>query len=147
MTGWRLGYIAAPKPLAAAISKIQEHTTSNACTFAQYGALAALTQKNTFVEDLRAEYDMRRQFMYGRLSSISNVSVFEPMGAFYFFVNTKQMGLKSINLCDKLLNRYKVAAVPGIAFGYENGLRLSYCTTLDVLNEGLNRFESFCNSH
>ncbi len=63
---------------------------------------------------------------------------------YYFFVYTGQMGLKSMNLCDKLLSRYKVAAVPGIAFGYDEGIRLSYCTTLDVLNEGLTRFEQFC---
>ena len=147
MTGWRIGYIAAPKEIAAAISKIQGHMTSNACSFAQYGALAALTVKNSFVNDLRSEYDMRRQFMYARLSAISNISVVEPEGAFYFLVNTAPMGLKSVNLCDKLLNRYKVAAVPGIAFGNDHSLRISYCTTLDVLNEGLSRFEDFCRSH
>lgn len=147
MTGWRIGYIAAPKEIAAAISKIQGHTTSNATSFAQFGALAALKQESSFVDDLRAEYDMRRQFMYGRLSAIPNISVAEPKGAFYFFVNAEPMGLKSVNLCDKLLNRYKVAAVPGIAFGNDNALRISYCTTLDVLNEGLTRFEDFCRSH
>jgi aspartate aminotransferase len=73
--------------------------------------------------------------------------VVEPKGAFYFFVYTGQMGIKSMNLCDKLLSRYKVAAVPGIAFGYDDGIRLSYCTTLDVLNEGLTRFEQFCREH
>jgi aspartate aminotransferase len=57
------------------------------------------------------------------------------------------MQLKSVNLCDKLLSRYKVAAVPGIAFGYDEGIRLSYCTTLDILNEGLTRFEQFCREH
>ncbi len=147
MTGWRLGYIAAPKPLAAAISSMQGHTTSNACTFSQYGALAALQEESTFVEDLRAEYDLRRQFMYERLKAIPNVTVTEPEGAFYFFVNTKELGLKSVNLCDKLLTRYRVAAVPGIAFGNDYGIRLSYCTTLDVLHEGLTRFEEFCKSH
>ncbi len=147
MTGWRIGYIAAPKEIAKAISTIQGHTTSNACSFAQYGAVAALTEKSTFVDDLRAEYDMRRQFMFARLSEISNISVVEPQGAFYFFVNAAPMGLKSVNLCDKLLNRYKVATVPGIAFGNDSALRISYCTTLDVLNEGLSRFEDFCKSH
>lgn len=147
MTGWRVGYIAAPPEIAAAISKIQGHTTSNACSFSQYGALTALQQESTFVGDLRSEYDMRRKFMYERLSQISNISVVEPKGAFYFFVNAKPMGLKSVNLCDKLLTRYKVATVPGIAFGNDNALRISYCTTLDVLNEGLTRFEDFCRSH
>ncbi len=147
MTGWRLGYTAAPKPLADAIEKIQNHTTSNANSFSQYGALAALEGDQSFIEDLRGEYDVKRQFMFARLSAINNIRVVEPMGAFYFFVYTGKMGLKSMNLCDKLLSRYKVAAVPGIAFGYDEGIRLSYCTTLDILNEGLTRFEQFCREH
>lgn len=147
MTGWRLGWIAAPQPLADAISKLQGHTTSNACSFAQYGGLAALQQKSTFVTDLRDEYDVRRQFVLQRLKAIPNVTVLEPKGAFYFFVNCEQLGMKSVNLCDKLLNRYRVAAVPGIAFGNDSCIRISYCTTLDVLNEGLTRFEEFCRAH
>ena len=147
MTGWRLGYTAAPPELAAAISKIQSHTTSNATSFAQYGALAALSGPQAFVDDMRNEYDVRRQFVYGRLSGISNVSVNLPEGAFYFFVNCAALGLKSQNLCDKLLSRYKVATVPGIAFGHDSSVRLSYCTTLDVLNEGITRFEEFCRAH
>ncbi|MES2661588.1 MAG: pyridoxal phosphate-dependent aminotransferase [Verrucomicrobiota bacterium] len=147
MTGWRLGYTAAPKALAEAIEKIQNHTTSNANSFSQYGALAALEGDQSFIEDLRGEYDVKRQFMYGRLKAINNIRVVEPQGAFYFFVYTGNTGLKSMNLCDKLLSRYKVAAVPGIAFGYDEGIRLSYCTTLDILNEGLTRFEQFCREH
>lgn len=147
MTGWRLGYTAAPPELGAAIAKIQGHTTSNATTFAQYGALAALQGPQTFVEDMRSEYDVRRQFVFSRLNGIQNVSVKDPQGAFYFFVNCTELGLKSQNLCDKLLNRYKVAAVPGIAFGHDASVRLSYCTTLDVLNEGVTRFEEFCKAH
>ena len=147
MTGWRLGYTAAPKHFADAIDKIQNHTVSNATAFAQYGALAALQGDQAFIEDLCGEYDVKRQFMLGRLKAISKIRVVEPHGAFYFFVYTGNMGLKSLNLCDKLLSRYKVAAVPGVAFGYDEGIRLSYCTTLDVLNEGLNRFEQFCREH
>ncbi|MEO8615848.1 MAG: pyridoxal phosphate-dependent aminotransferase [Luteolibacter sp.] len=147
MTGWRLGYTAAPKALAEAIEKIQNHTTSNANSFSQYGALAALTGDQSFIEDLRGEYDVKRQFMFARLKAIPNIRVVEPQGAFYFFVFTGNTGLKSMNLCDKLLSRYKVAAVPGIAFGYDEGIRLSYCTTLDILNEGLTRFEQFCREH
>ena len=147
MTGWRLGYTAAPKPLAEAIDKIQNHTVSNATTFAQYGAVAALQGDQTFITDLRDEYDVKRQFVLARLRAINNIRVVEPKGAFYFFVFTGQLGLKSMNLTDKLLSRYKVAAVPGVAFGYDEGIRLSYCTTLDILNEGLTRFEQFCREH
>jgi aspartate aminotransferase len=149
MTGWRVGYTAAPESVAPSLSTIQGHTTSNATTFAQYGALAALTQPESegFIENLRGEYDVRRQFMLGRLKAIPNVSVVEPRGAFYFFVNCTELGLKSVNLCDKLLTRYKVAAVPGVAFGHDMGVRISYCTTLDILNEGITRFEEFCRAH
>ena len=147
MTGWRLGYTAAPKALAEAIDKIQNHTVSNATTFCQYGAIAALQGDQTFISDLRDEYDVKRQFVLARLKGINNIRVVEPKGAFYFFVYTGQLGLKSMNLTDKLLSRYKVAAVPGVAFGYDEGIRLSYCTTLDVLNEGLTRFEQFCREH
>lgn len=147
MTGWRLGYTAAPKEVAEAIDKVQNHSVSNATTFAQFGGLAALEGDGSFVEDLRGEFDVKRQFVFSRLNAIQNVRVVEPEGAFYFFVYTGEMGLKSMNLCDKLLSRYKVAVVPGIAFGYDEGIRISYCTTLDILNEGLTRFEQFCREH
>ena len=148
MTGWRLGYTAAPKPLAEAIIKIQSHSISNATTFAQYAGVAALQSD----ADLRRGHARRVRRASGSscwaaCAAIPNVRVVEPKGAFYFFVYTGQLGLKSQNLCDKLLSRYRVAAVPGIAFGYDDGLRLSYCTTLDVLNEGLTRFEQFCREH
>ena len=148
MTGWRLGYTATSNAaFAQALTKIQGHTTSNATTFAQFGALAALDGSQDFIEDMRQEYDVRRQFVLGRLKSIPNIQIVEPEGAFYFFVDCTDLGLKSQNLCDKLLNRYKVAVVPGVAFGHDASVRLSYCTTLDVLAEGLSRFEEFCNSH
>ncbi len=147
MTGWRIGYACAPAPIAKAMSSLQGHATSNPTTFAQYGALAALEGPQNFVDDLREEYDMRRQYVLGRLSAISNVKVVEPQGAFYFLVDTSELGLTSLNLTEKLLSRYRVAAVPGIAFGNDQSIRISYCTTLDVLKEGLDRFEDFCRSH
>ncbi|MEG0836393.1 MAG: pyridoxal phosphate-dependent aminotransferase [Akkermansia sp.] len=147
MTGWRLGYTAAPKEIAKAIQTIQDHTTSNTCTFAQFGAIAALKGPQTFISDMRDEYDMRRQYVLERLNAIPNISVVEPKGAFYFFVDTSKLGLTSLNLCDKLLERYKVATIPGVAFGNDKSLRISYCTTLDILKEGLDRFEAFCRAH
>ena len=147
MTGWRLGYSAAPAAIAKAIQMIQDHTTSNVCTFAQYGGIEALTGDQSFISDMRDEYDMRRQYVYSRLSAIPNISVVEPQGAFYFFVDISRLGLTSLNLCDKLLERYKVAAVPGIAFGNDKAIRISYCTTLDILKEALDRFEEFCKAH
>lgn len=147
MTGWRLGYTAAPPEIAEVISTIQSHTTSNPTTFAQYGALAALQGDQSMIHDMVEEYDMRRQYMMSRLSGINNIEIVEPEGAFYFLVDTTKMGLSSMNLTEKLLSRYLVAAVPGLAFGYDNSIRLSYATSLDIIKKGLDRFEEFCHAH
>ena len=147
MTGWRLGYSAAPEGIAKAIKLIQDHTASNATTFCQYGAIEALNGDQTFIADLREEYDFRRQYVYDRLSKMPGVKVVEPKGAFYFFLDMSALGMSSLDLCSKLLERYKVAAVPGIAFGNDQAIRISYCTSLDVLKEGLDRLEEFCKKH
>jgi aspartate aminotransferase len=147
MTGWRLGYTAAPKAIAVAIDNLQSHTTSNATTFAQFGAIAALQGDQQIVADMRDEFDVRRQYMMGRLSAIKNLGIVEPLGAFYFLVNIDKMGIKSVNFCEKLLSKGKVAAVPGVAFGAEGTIRFSYATGLDVINAGMDRFEEFCASH
>ncbi len=147
MTGWRLGYTAAPPEIAKAISIIQGHTTSNPTSFAQYGGVAALTGDQSIIHDMVEEYDMRRQYMMSRLQKINNVDIIEPEGAFYFLVDTTKMGLTSMNLTEKLLSRFQVAAVPGIAFGYDNSIRLSYATSLDIIKKGLDRFEEFCLAH
>ena len=147
MTGWRLGYTAAPAEIAKAIDILQSHSTSNATTFAQYGAIAALAGDPQVIEDMRDEFDVRRQYMLVRLRSINNVSVVEPKGAFYMLVNIEQMGLGSINFSEKLLSRHEVAVVPGAAFGADNTVRFSYAVGLDVIKEGLDRFEKFCREH
>ncbi len=147
MTGWRLGYTAAPASIAKAIDTLQSHSTSNATTFAQFGALAALNGSQQIIEDMREEFDIRRQYLMGRLGSIPNVTVAEPQGAFYALVNIGKMGLTSINFAEKLLSRYEVAVVPGLAFGADNTIRFSYAVGLDVIKEGLDRFEKFCREH
>ncbi len=147
MTGWRLGYTAAPRKIAEAIDNLQSHTTSNPTTFAQFGAIAALQGDQQVVSDMRDEFDVRRQYMLSRLQGIKNVRVVEPNGAFYFLVNIEPIGIKSVNFCEKLLSKAKVAAVPGVAFGEEFTVRFSYATGLDVINSGMDRFEEFCQSH
>lgn len=144
MTGWRLGYLAAPEPVARAIDAIQSHSTSNPCSFAQKGGLAALKGDQTPVEDMRAEFDLRRQYMIERLRSIPRVSVVEPKGAFYVLANISKLGLNSTNFADRLLAKHHVAVVPGIAFGDDRTVRFSYATGLDVIKKGLDRFEEFC---
>lgn len=147
MTGWRLGYTAAPKAIANAIDTIQSHTTSNPTTFAQFGAIAALNGDQQIVADMREEFDMRRQYMLSRLQNIKNIRVVEPLGAFYFLVNIEPIGIKSVNFAEKLLSKQKVAVVPGVAFGAEYTIRFSYATSLDIINAGMDRFEEFCNQH
>ncbi len=147
MTGWRLGYTAAPRALADAMNNIQSHTTSAPTTFAQWAALAALNGDQQALTDMREEYDLRRQYMLSRLQAISNVTVVEPQGAFYFLVGIEKMGLKSLNFSEKLLSRQQVAVIPGIAFGADNTIRFSYATGLDVIKKGMDRFQEFCLSH
>jgi aspartate aminotransferase len=147
MTGWRLGYTAAPRELADAIDTIQSHTTSAPATFAQWAAITALQGDQQIMEDMRQEFDLRRGYMLGRFSKISNVSVVEPKGAFYFLVNIGRMGIKSMNFAEKLLSRMHVAVVPGIAFGADDTVRFSYACSLDVIKKGLDRFEEFCRAH
>lgn len=147
MTGWRLGYTAAPPEIAKAIGIIQSHTTSNPTTFAQWGGIAALQGDQNMINDMVEEYDMRRQYMMSRLQGIKNIDIVEPEGAFYFLVDTTKIGLNSMNLSEKLLSRYLVAAVPGAAFGYDMSVRLSYATSLDIIKKGLDRFEEFCHAH
>jgi aspartate aminotransferase len=147
MTGWRLGYTAAPHVIAKAINTIQSHTTSNPTSFAQYGGVAALRGDQQIVSDMLGEFDVRRQYMLARLNSINNVTAIEPKGAFYFLVNCERMSLKSMNLAEKLLSRYGVAVIPGIAFGNDSTVRLSYACSLETIKNGLDRFEDFCRSH
>jgi aspartate aminotransferase len=144
MTGWRLGYLGAPEAIAKAIDAIQSHSTSNPCSFAQKGGLAALKGDQSAVGDMRAEFDMRRQYMVQRLQSIPRVTVVEPKGAFYALANISKLGLNSTNFAEKLLSKHHVAVVPGIAFGDDRTIRLSYATGLDIIKKGLDRLEEFC---
>src|SRR5438045_6402813 len=105
MTGWRLGYLAAPEAVAKAVDSIQSHTTSNPSSFSQYGALAALRGDQQPVADMREEFDMRRNYMFDRLSKISNVTAVKQPGAFYVLVNISPLGLRDSNCSDRLMRR------------------------------------------
>ena len=144
MTGWRLGYLGAPEHIAKAIDAIQSHSTSGCTSFAQKGALAALTGDQTPLEDMRSEFDIRRMYMVDRLSKIPKVTVVVPQGAFYVLANISALGLSSTNFADRLLSKHHVAVVPGIAFGHDGTIRFSYATSLDIIKKGLDRFEEFC---
>ncbi len=144
MTGWRLGYLAAPEALAKVIDSFQSHSTSNPCSFAQKGGLAALKGDQQCVTDMREEFNLRREYMHNRLNNIARVSAVKPLGAFYVLANISGLGMTSENFADSLLTKAKVAVVPGIAFGDARTVRLSYAAGLDVIKNGLDRIEEFC---
>ncbi len=143
MTGWRLGYIAGAVELIKALSTIQGHSTSNVCTFAQYGAIAALEGSQDCVEQMRQAFAKRRQVMMHRLSEIPGITYAEPDGAFYMFVNISKTGLTSLEFCDTLLESQQVAAIPGIAFGADDHIRLSYATDMASIQKGMDRLDKF----
>ncbi len=146
MTGWRVGYLAAPVELIQAASTLQGHSTSNVCTFAQYGAIAALEGSQECVEIMRQAFALRRHAILERLQTIPGLSCAMPDGAFYLFINIGSTNLKSLEFCQQLLERQQVAAIPGLPFGADDHIRLSYATDLETIDKGMTRLEKFVRS-
>lgn len=143
MTGWRVGYIAGPVEIVEAMTNIQGHSTSNVCTFAQYGAIAALESPQDCIEEMVKAFSERRQYILERVRSLPGLNCPTPNGAFYVFIDISQTGLKSRDFCQKLLETQKVAAIPGIAFGADDCIRLSYATDLKTIEKGFDRIDKF----
>lgn len=152
MTGWRLGYAAGPLPVIKAMTSFQSHSTSNANSIAQYATGVALTQGNQVVEEMIHEFDVRRRLMYSRINRIEGLKCHLPKGAFYMMLNISGLiGKKwqgqeirdSMSFADILLTAKSVAMVPGVAFGTENYMRLSYATSQSQINKGMDRLEEF----
>ncbi|KAM3090811.1 pyridoxal phosphate-dependent aminotransferase [Phormidesmis sp. 146-35] len=146
MTGWRVGYLAAPVELITAVTKIQGHSTSNVCTFAQYGAIAALEGSQDCVEQMRLAFAERRLAILGLIDEIPGLTCVKPNGAFYVFINISKLGLSSLEFCDGLLNEQQVAVIPGIAFAADDHIRLSYATDMTTIERGLERLATFVKS-
>jgi aspartate aminotransferase len=146
MTGWRLGFLAAPEPIAKAIDAVQSHSTSNPTSFSQKGAVAALNGPQDHLKAWLAEFDRRRTFAWKKLNSIPGLSCVNSKGAFYLFPNISRLGLKSTEFCARLLDAEKVAAVPGVAFGADDYLRISYATSMTNIEKGLDRLDRFARS-
>nr|MBO4518326.1 pyridoxal phosphate-dependent aminotransferase [Clostridia bacterium] len=153
MTGWRIGYIAAPVEIAKAVSSMQSHTTSNACSIAQYASVEALASKESekFVAEMQRVFDERRKYMMKRIDEIPCLKYSEPAGAFYMFVDVSGVygkayqGQKidgSLSFADAALKK-GVAVVPGVAFGNDNCIRLSYATSMEDIKEGIDRIAQF----
>jgi aspartate aminotransferase len=155
MTGWRIGYLAAPKDVAKAIDSFQSHATSNPNSIAQYATLAALNASAESVDKMVAVFADRRKKMMARLDKMKDVSYVKPDGAFYLMLVVgglygKKSGDKVINdsvdFAAELLEKEKVAVVPGISFGADDCVRLSYSLSMEDILEGLDRIERFIKS-
>ncbi|NLK99009.1 MAG: pyridoxal phosphate-dependent aminotransferase [Epulopiscium sp.] len=154
MTGWRIGYLAAPEDVAKAISNVQSHATSNPNSIAQKATLAALTGPQDCVEEMRKEFEARRNYMVERLSKIPSFSIIKPQGAFYVVIDLsnilgKEFEGRVIETADDfseiLLEKDSVAVVSCTDFGFSNCIRLSYAISLESIKKGLDRIENFVN--
>lgn len=152
MTGWRVGYLAAPKDVAKAIDSFQSHATSNACSVSQYATIEALKSPESEVESMRKIFETRRARLLKLIEGIDGVSAVEPDGAFYVMLVVgglygKKYGDKridgSVSFADALLEGEKVATVPGISFGADDCVRLSYALSEVDIDEGLARIKRF----
>ena len=144
MTGWRLGYACGPEIILKQMLKIHQFAIMCAPTTSQYAAIEALKNCDADVEHMVNEYDMRRKFMLNRLRGMG-LKCFEPFGAFYIFPNIAKFGMSSEDFAMKFLNEYKVAVVPGTAFGTsgEGFLRMSYASSMENLRIAMERLEKF----
>ena len=143
MTGWRIGFTAAPLPIAKAIGAIQSHSTSNPTSFAQVGAVQALEGPQDHLKMWLGEFKKRRSAAFEQLNAIDGISCVNSQGAFYLFPNISDTGMKSAEFCERLLAEAKVAAVPGIAFGSDDYIRVSYATSMDNIEKALGRLAQF----
>lgn len=144
MTGWRLGWMAAPSDITDAVRKVHQYAIMSAPTMSQHAAIAALEHGEASVQSMVAEYDRRRQVIVHGFNSIG-LPTFEPKGAFYAFPYVGHLGLTSDQFCDRLLNEEQVAVIPGDAFGPSGAgyVRACYATAMDKIEEALERVERF----
>lgn len=144
MTGWRMGYIAAPEPLTSQMLKIHQYAIMCSPTVSQYAAVEALRSCDEDIVKMREEYDQRRRWLVHALNRIG-LDCFEPEGAFYAFPSIKRTGLSSERFCEELLDRYSVAVVPGNAFGEtgEGHIRISYAYSINHIMTAVERMEKF----
>ncbi|MBB6630177.1 pyridoxal phosphate-dependent aminotransferase [Clostridium algidicarnis] len=152
MTGWRIGYAAGPKEIIKLMSNIQSHTTSNPNSIAQYAAVEAISGNQDTMDFMVKEFSNRKDYMVNRIEKIKGISAINPDGAFYVMINIEDLLNKKINnevikdsldFSRLLLEQERVAVIPGDAFGVSNYIRLSYATSLDNINKGLDRIETF----
>jgi aspartate aminotransferase len=143
MTGWRIGYLAAPGPIAKAIDNLQSHSTSNPTSFVQTAAVEALAGDQSFVSNMVVAFKERRDYMMDRFAQMPNLSCVAPGGAFYVFPNISRTGKSSVQIAADLLEKAHVAVVPGDAFGRDTNIRLSFASSMENIKKGLDRIEKY----
>lgn len=143
MTGWRIGYVSAPKELIQAVNKVHQVNTTSAPSFVQKAAIAALREEQNEVEDMVAEYRRRRDYAVAEINAINGISCLEPTGAFYIFINIRSLGVSSAEFAEYLLQNEKIAMVPGDVFGPggEGYLRMSFANSFENIVEGVKRLQ------
>ena len=147
MTGWRLGTLCAPDAIAKAVANLQSQTSSNATSFAQYGALATMENEalaDAAVAEMKKSFDRRRLMLLEGLNAIDGVFCRRAQGAFYLFPNISSFGMSSVDFCAKLLEEKLVAVVPGSAFGSDENVRFSYAVSDETIQKGIERMAQFC---
>ncbi len=143
MTGWRIGYVAGPLDIIKKVGALQSHSTSNPSSISQMAALEALRGSLEALFKMKEEFVARRDYMVKRINSFKNVSCVKPKGAFYLFCNISGTGLDSATFSTRLLEEARVACVPGIAFGSDRHVRLSFATSMENIKTGLDRIEAW----
>ena len=146
MTGWRVGFLTAPRWLSAKIDALQTHLAANVTTFAQFGALKALQEGDAVCNMMKESFAKRRDLFCGLLSQIPQVKFIRPSGAFYVFADISFAGMGSMEFCDKLMEEAHIAAAPGCGFGADEFIRFSYACSEDILKRSMKRFGTFCAS-
>ena len=143
MTGWRIGYCGADGEIIKGMENLQGHSTGNPSNIAQMAALEAFTGQQDSIGQMMVAFDERRRFMHKRLNEIKGISCVEPQGAFYAFPDISETGMGSMAFSSRLLDEALVAVVPGIAFGSDKHVRLSYATSIHEIERGMDRIEKW----
>jgi len=143
MTGWRIGYLAGPTDIIEAISKFQDHSTSNPNSIAQKAAVAALNASDEFTKNMCQEFQKRRDCMLEWLGRLKKISAVKPQGAFYIFCDISQSKMDSLTFASRVLEEASVAVIPGAGFGWDDYVRLSFATSTEQIEKGIGRLEEW----
>ncbi|MBU1727605.1 MAG: pyridoxal phosphate-dependent aminotransferase, partial [Candidatus Omnitrophica bacterium] len=143
MTGWRIGYFGAPVEIAEGVSRLQDHSTSNPASISQAAAIAALSAQNEFCDKVREEFQKRRDYCISRFKKIEKIKAVVPKGAFYIFLDISKTRLDSATFANRILEDKFVSLIPGAGFGMDEFVRISFATSMEQLQKGIDRIEEW----